>query len=590
MQSTPLKYASLLKKALVLAILVFVTFAGFGQTVFISQYIETDSGSEPKGIEIYNPTGSDIVFSAGNALQVYQGTNGAACIALVSTLITSGTLRAGEVWVIGTSNLTSHAIANGANLSGTTTYAFVFNGDDALQLWLGGTVVDVIGTCGSDPGSAWTNNGVSTANQNIQTISGVCTGTTSSWTDPSIRFEYVATGTDMTGFGDAPAGCNTPILSVVPNTLSGFNYIIGNGPSVSQSYNLSGNTLAPAAGNITVTAPINYEVSLNNSVFSSSVSVAYAASTLAATPIYVRLKSGLPVGLYNGQLVTNAGGGATTVNVTCNGEVYGPSLTSSVASMSGFLYLLGSGPSPSQNFNLSGIYLLPAAGNITVTAPANYEVSLNNSAFFPSLLLPYAANTLASTTIYVRLISGLALGNYTGNIGISGGTATALSIPLDGDVVIAPVPFEAGDFAILGVNSNLLCLGTPYVAGDDEISFMTFRDIVNGDSFIMTDNGYERTIAGKWGNNEGTIEVTRTGGIIPAGTVITFRFRNGGLYESVSPDANWSFTNLGFSGTSLVLNSGGDQIYFMQGGTWYPGTSSGSHDATYTPGVFSLCF
>lgn len=570
--------------------LLFVTLSGFGQTVFISQYIETNSGTTPKGIEIYNPTGSDIVFSAGNALQVYQGTNGAACAALPGTLVTSGTLRAGEVWVIGTADLTAFATTNGTNLSGITTYVFSFNGDDALQLWLGGTLVDVFGTCGTDPGTAWSGSGVSTLDQNIQTIAGVCTGTTTYWSNPSLRFEWVAIGTTMTGFGNAPAGCSTPVLSLAPNTLSGFSYIFGSGPSVSQSYNLSGNNLTPAAGNITVTAPANYEVSLNNIAFSASVNVAYAASTLAATPIYVRLKSGLSVGPYNGQLISNAGGGATTVNVTCNGDVFGPLLSASVASMSGFWYVLGSGPSPSQSFTISGTYLLPAAGNITVNAPLNYEISLDNSTFSSSLLLPYAANTLANTTVYVRLISGLALGNYTGNIGISGGTATALSIPLDGDVISAPTPFEKGDFAILAVNSNISCLGAPYIAGDDEISFMTFRDIVNGDSFIMTDNGWERENPGEWGNSEGTIQVTRTGGSIPAGTIITFRMRNGGTYLSISPDANWSFTNLGFAGTSLVLNSGGDQIYFMQGGVWDPGTSSGTHDATYTPGVFLYAF
>lgn len=50
---------------------------GFGQSeIMISQYIETSFGSTPKGIEIHNISGSDIVFSATNNLQVYQGTNG----------------------------------------------------------------------------------------------------------------------------------------------------------------------------------------------------------------------------------------------------------------------------------------------------------------------------------------------------------------------------------------------------------------------------------------------------------------------------------------------------------------------------------
>jgi hypothetical protein len=140
---------------------------GWGQ-VMISQYIETNSGTTPKGVEIFNYGATDIVFSAGNNLQVFQGTNGGACSAKVG--ITSGTLRAGEVWVIGTTNLTAFAISNGDDLSGTTNYNFQFNGDDALALYLGGVLMDVFGTCGSDPGSSWSGGGVSTANQNIESL------------------------------------------------------------------------------------------------------------------------------------------------------------------------------------------------------------------------------------------------------------------------------------------------------------------------------------------------------------------------------------------------------------------------------------
>lgn len=197
-----------IKMKLRLLLLTFLFSAlSWGQSVIISQYIETNSGSTPKGIEVYNVSGTDIVFSAGNNLQVYQGTNGGACSAIAATNITSGTLRADEVWVIGTSNLTSFAITNGVNLSGTTDYAFTFNGDDALQIRLGGVLQDQFGNCGSDPGSAWSGGGVSTADLNLQVLDGLCTGDTDGWADPSERFTQIADGTDMTGFGNSPASC-----------------------------------------------------------------------------------------------------------------------------------------------------------------------------------------------------------------------------------------------------------------------------------------------------------------------------------------------------------------------------------------------
>ncbi|GAL62167.1 T9SS type A sorting domain-containing protein [Algibacter lectus] len=82
-----------------------------------------------------------------------------------------------------------------------------FNGDDSLQLYLGGTLQDTFGTCASDPGSDWNGGGVSTQNFNLQIQHGLCTSNTAGWTDPSTRFDQIAIGTDMIGFGNAPTSC-----------------------------------------------------------------------------------------------------------------------------------------------------------------------------------------------------------------------------------------------------------------------------------------------------------------------------------------------------------------------------------------------
>ena len=44
---------------------------------------------------------------------------------------------------------------------------FTFNGDDALELQLNYVRCDVFGQPGVDPGSEWTSNGISTADQNL---------------------------------------------------------------------------------------------------------------------------------------------------------------------------------------------------------------------------------------------------------------------------------------------------------------------------------------------------------------------------------------------------------------------------------------
>src|SRR5690554_4819528 len=70
-------------------------------------------------------------------------------------------------------------------------------------------------------------------------------------------------------------------------------------------------------------------------------------------------------------------------DVVLTGEVLGsaPLLTATPTTLTNFEYIEGSGPSASQTFDVSGINLDPAAGNINVEAPANFEVSLDDNTF-----------------------------------------------------------------------------------------------------------------------------------------------------------------------------------------------------------------
>src|SRR5690606_14590747 len=116
------------------------TTTGWGQ--IISQYTETNSGSTPKGIEVWNNTGATLDFSANNLI-IQQGTNGAALADIAGTLVNSGSLAPGEVMVIGTTDMGTYLINEG--LSGVTfvSFGFIFNGDDALAVKYGGVVTDI---------------------------------------------------------------------------------------------------------------------------------------------------------------------------------------------------------------------------------------------------------------------------------------------------------------------------------------------------------------------------------------------------------------------------------------------------------------
>ncbi|NLF43301.1 MAG: fibronectin type III domain-containing protein, partial [Bacteroidales bacterium] len=111
-----------------------------------------------------------------------------------------------------------------------------------------------------------------------------------------------------------------PVITLSGESLSGFNYYEGSGPSSHQSFTISG---ANMIGDINLSAPVAYEISTSEgSGYSSSLSLTNASGTIAATTIYVRLKAGLAAGTYNNQLITASSNNATSVTLSCSGTVY----------------------------------------------------------------------------------------------------------------------------------------------------------------------------------------------------------------------------------------------------------------------------
>ena len=147
-----------MKKTLLTLATVVALSTGAQAQLLLSQYVETNTGSTPKGIELWNAGSTTIDFGV-TGLTVLKGTNGAAPSS--DFTLNSGSLAAGAVIVIGSSDIGVYL--DNTFGAGTVQYAlkpFTFNGDDSLVIQLGGIQQDVFGTPGSDPGSAWSGNGV----------------------------------------------------------------------------------------------------------------------------------------------------------------------------------------------------------------------------------------------------------------------------------------------------------------------------------------------------------------------------------------------------------------------------------------------
>jgi hypothetical protein len=114
----------------------------------------------------------------------------------------------------------------------------------------------------------------------------------------------------------------TSMINVAPTVLSGFSYPLESGPSASQTFSLSGTDLTPATGNIQIKGSNDFEVSLENVLFTDSLLIPYVSDTLPSTIVYVRLKAGLIDGSYIDEDIACSGGGAITKNVTVSGDVF----------------------------------------------------------------------------------------------------------------------------------------------------------------------------------------------------------------------------------------------------------------------------
>lgn len=118
-----------------------------------------------------------------------------------------------------------------------------------------------------------------------------------------------------------------------------------------------------------------------------------------------------------------------------------PDLTVNPTSLSGFNYVVMSGPSAEQSFTVSGSGL---SGNIIVAPPSTFEVSTGTGSSFvptnPIQLVP-SSGTVSNKTIYVRLKAGLPIGNYDNQIvSVSTSGASSQSVICNGKVDPLPEP------------------------------------------------------------------------------------------------------------------------------------------------------
>jgi len=156
--------------------------------LFFSEYIEGTSNN--KALEIFNGTGAPINLAA-NGYSVQMFFNGSSAAGL--TIGLTGTVAAGDVYVVAQSAAGPAILAQADQTNG----GGWFNGDDAVALLKGATVIDSIGQRGFDPGTEWGAGLASTADNTLRRKAAVEAGdpNPNDAFDPAVQWDGFATDT-----------------------------------------------------------------------------------------------------------------------------------------------------------------------------------------------------------------------------------------------------------------------------------------------------------------------------------------------------------------------------------------------------------
>ena len=319
-----MKGTTLLKPAFVITILLFICQYSLGQATLPFNY---DNGNPSTNITGLTQSGLGSDYSSSPKMKF--DTTGDYLILNFSGV--PGTLSFKIEWNQGTT-------------------ASRFSGNFMIQESTDGIVYTTVQLYNSTTGTALTN---------TTTFTEVFTSLLPSTRYIKWIYSLKTNGNIAIGGVNLAAGIN-PVLNISPNTLSGFTYINGSGPSPEQSFSVSGSSLY---GNIVLTPSPDYEISSGSGasfVALNPVTLAQTNGNVAGTIMYARLKAGLPVGNYT-ENISVSSIGANINTIACSGTVTAnPTIT--LFDITNPILNTVQGSPVTQTINVSGVNLNAGVG------------------------------------------------------------------------------------------------------------------------------------------------------------------------------------------------------------------------------------
>ena len=330
------------------------------------------------------------------------------------------------------------------------------------------------------------------------------------------------------------ANVSTPVISLNPTTLTGLNYVVGSGPSSPQTFTASGINLT---ANISLVAPTNFEISLTSGgVYSTNLTLTRVGSSVATTTIYVRLKTGLTVGTYTGNVTADTTG-AIQKMVALTGNVTGSQLSDLVA-------VAGSSPTTISSTINTAPNLTSATGiQVWQFKVRDGGASLNDLDTLPTILNAFTiAQASNSVSIWSDAINTIAL--FDGATWIANGVVTSTTITFSGLSVSVADNTEK----TLSLRLSLKCPLGPGALDNDHFGF----SISNGVNTTFSAAGSGKTAFTAIVNTFGTNNIDVTATRLLFTTQPTNTGVNGSMTPSVKVRAVDACGNLDSSFTGAV--------------------------------------
>ena len=481
---------------------------------------------------------------------------------------------------LSTNSPTSYAITSGALPTGltlnTSTGAITGTPTATGTFIINFSATNVIGTSATSGIVTITIN--PTQNSDIVAVAGSSPATISS-TINTATISTVTDGVQVWSFTIRDGGASSD-ADGLPTTLTALTITQGGANSIS-NWTHAIQSVALFDGSTFVA---NGTINANNIVFSG---ISVVAPDNGSKTLTMRLSLTCPLGAtaVDGNdfdfSITQAN---ITFLATGSGKNTGAPVASTPDNTVNFIQVVATSLSFTTQPSSTGVTV--AMPNVVVTATdacgnrdVNFTgvVTLNSTGTITGA--PLTVNAVAGVATFTNIIHSVIGTNYqmtASAVGLTNGLSSYYDI-------FAITQLQRGDLAIIAVNTDI-------GSGTDQIAFVCFEDILPGTTIFLTDNGYERQFAGLWGGTEGLITITRTGSVLPKGTIVVFESTTANvtspshydIYTCGSLDTNWTKTALsGGSIGGFNLNSD-DDIWIMQGGTWI---NDIGHQSTYNGNV-----